>query len=218
MTWNDITVFQWQQLSDLKDLDEVDMAIKATAIVTGKTEMQVQQMTLLETKELSSQLAFMATEIPLKRVNYINANGNRYKVNYDVRRMAAGRYIEAKHFANDFAGNIHRLAACMVIPMKKTIFGYQEIPFDASKHEEYANDLQMATITDVMGSVVFFYHVFKIWIKVFKDYLKSEMQKMGMNKYQSEVVYHALCSSLDGFIKHQSWQNMKGFRLNKSTI
>lgn len=216
MTWNDITVFQWQQLSDLKDLDEVDMAIKATAIVTGKTETQVQQMTLLETKELSSKLAFMATEIPLKRVNYINANGKRYKVNYDVRRMAAGRYIEAKHFAADFAGNIHRLAACMVIPMEKTIFGYKEIPFDASRHEEYANDLQMATITDVMGSVVFFYHVFKTWIKVFQDYLKQEMQKMGMSRYQSEVMYQALCSSLDGFIKHPSWQNMKGFHLKRS--
>lgn len=216
MTWNDITVFQWQQLSDLKDLDEVDMAIKATAIVTGKTETQVQQMTLLETKDLASKMSFISTEIPLKRVNYINANGSRYKVNYDVRRMPTARYIESKHFAKDFAGNIHRIAACMVSPMKKTIFGYEEIPFDASRHEAYANDLQYASITDVMGSVVFFYHVFRIWIKVFQDYLKSEMMKMGMNKYQSEVVYQALCNSLDGFTRLPSLQNMKGFRWKQS--
>lgn len=211
MTWNDITVFQWQQLADLKDLDEVDMAIKATAIVTNQTEAQVSKMTLEQTKGLAAKLSFMTTEIPIKKVSFINANGKRYKVNYDVRNMPSARYIEAKHFAADFAGNLHRLAACMVTPMKLTVFGYKEEPFDASKHEEYANDLLAASIPEVMGSVVFFYHVFKTWIKVFRDYLKNELMKMGMSRYQSEAMYQALCSSLDGFTRQPLWPNTKGF-------
>jgi hypothetical protein len=173
MTWKDITVFQWQQLTDLQakldQLDEVDLTVKAAAIITNKTEKQIQSISLLESKQLAAKLSFLNTEIPINRVDYIDANGTRYKVNYDVRRMDAARYIEAKHFASDFAGNIHRIAACMVTPMKRTVFGYEPVPFDASRHEDYANDLLMARITDVMGSTVFFYHVFKTWTKVFQD-------------------------------------------------
>jgi hypothetical protein len=222
MTWKDITVFQWQQLADLKTnadkLDEVDMAVKAAAIVTSMTEKQVQNMTIIQSKELRNKMAFMEQEMTLNRVNYIDVNGTRYKVNYDVRRMDAARYIEAKHFASDFAGNIHRIAACMVTPMKRTILGYELLSYDASRHEDYANDLLMAKITDVMGSTVFFYHVFKTWTKVFQDYLKQQMMAMGMTKYQSEVMYQALCDSLDGFTRLPLSLNTKGSPWNKPTI
>jgi len=221
MTWKDITVFQWQQLTDLQtktvELDEVDLTVKAAAIVTNRTEKQIQEMTLLDSKKLYEQLAFLNTEIKINRVDYIEANGTRYKINYDVRRMPSARYIEAKHFASDFGGNIHRIAACMVIPMKRTMFGYEQLPFDATRHEDYANDLLSAPIQDVMGSVVFFYHVFKTWIKVFQDYLKQQMMSMGMSKYQAQVMYQALSDSLDGFTKLHLSQNTKGLRLNKHT-
>jgi hypothetical protein len=220
MTWKDITVFQWQQLHDLKtksdQLDDVDITVKAAAIVTNRTEKQVQEMTLLESKKLASDMAFLNSEIKINRVDYINANGNKYKVNYDIRRMPSARYIEAKHFASDFAGNIHRIAACMVTPMKWTMFGYEPLQYDATRHEQYAEDLQTAPITEVMGSVVFFYHVFKTWTKVFQDYLKQQMMAMGMTKYQAEVMYQALCDSLDGFTRLHLSLNTKGSHLNKS--
>lgn len=221
MTWKDITVFQWQQLSDLRtkvqDLDDIDVTVKAAAIITNQTEKQIQSISLLESKKLSEQLAFLNTEMPVNRVDYIDANGTRYKMNYDVRRMDASRYIEAKHFSSDFAGNIHRIAACMVTPMKRTIFGYEPVPFDASRHEDYANDLLTARIPDVMGSTVFFYHVFKTWTKVFQDYLKQQMIAMGMTKFQAEVTYQALCDSLDGFTRLPLWPITKGSRLIKPT-
>lgn len=221
MTWKDITVFQWQQLTDLRskaaEMDEVDLTVKAAAIITGKTERQIQNMTLIDTKKLNEKMAFLNTEMPINRVDYIDANGTRYKVNYDVRRMPSSRYIEAKHFASDFAGNVHRIAACMITPMKRTVFGYEPQPFDASRHEDYANDLQIAKITDVMGSTVFFYHVFKTWTKVFRDYLKQQMMMMGMTKYQAEVMYQALCDSLDGFTRLPLSLNMKGSHLKPHT-
>lgn len=214
MTWKDITVFQWQQLHDLRsktnELDEVDLTVKAAAIVTNQTEKQIQDMTILESKALASKLAFLNTEIKTNRVDYIEANGNRYKVNYDVKRMPAARYIEAKHFSNDFAGNLHLIAACMVVPMKRTVFGHRILEYDATRHEEYASDLLAAPVQDVMGSVVFFYHVYKTWIKVFRDYLKQQMMTMGMTKYQAEVTYQALCGSLDGFTRLPLSLNTKG--------
>jgi len=174
-------------------------------------------MTLLETKKLSEKLSFLNTEIKTSKVQHIHASGKRYKVNYDVRRMPSARYIEAKHFASDFAGNLHIIAACMVVPMKRTLLGYEPQPFDATKHEDYANDLLTAPITEVLGSVVFFYHVFKTWTKVFRDYLKQQMMMMGMSKYQAEVTYQALCDSLDGFTRLPLSLNTNASHLSKHT-
>lgn len=222
MTWNDITVFQWQQLAELQSksdqFDEVDLSVKTAAIVTNQTERQIQKMTLAESKSLMSKLSFLNTEMKVSKVDFIDVPGMRYKVNYDVRNMPAARYIEAKYFVGDFTGNLHRLAACMVLPMSKTLFGYKVQPYDASKHEEYSNDLLYAPIEKVFGSVVFFYHVFKIWTKVFQDYLKQQMMLMGMTKYQAEVTYQALCDSLDGFTKPHWLLNMKKSHWSKRTI
>jgi hypothetical protein len=221
MTWNDITVYQWQQLAQLQanseGLDEVDLSIRTAAIATNRTEKQIQKMTLAESKKLVAELEFLKTEMKVNRVDYIDVHGSRYKVNYDVRNMPAARYIEAKYFVGDFAGNLHRLAACMVVPMSRTMFGYKMQKYDASKHDEYSSDLLYAPVEKVFGSVVFFYHVFKIWTKVFRDYLKQQMMAMGMTKFQAEATYQALCDSLDGFTKQHLWLNTKELRLNRRT-
>ena len=89
----------------------------------------------------------------------------------------------------------------MVMPMKRTLFGWKVDKYDATKHEDYAQDLLEAPITAVLGSVVFFYQVYKGWIKSSKDYLIQEMMTKNLTRYQAEVLYQTLCDSMDGFIR-----------------
>lgn len=213
--WNDITVYQWQQLNSFESSDDIETTIIAAAIITGKTEAQIRKMTLEELQGLKQQVAFMSTEIPLQRVDYITTSSHKYKTNYDIKNMDTARYIEAKHFASDFVGNLHKLAACLITPLEVGILKDTELPYDASKHEEYSNDLLTAKITDVLGSVVFFYLVYQIWIRTFKDYLIEQMMNLGMTRTQGEMIHQALCDNLVGFIKQQSSRNMKGFHLSK---
>lgn len=215
MTWSDVTVFQWQQLNELYkeyDLDNTkDISIKAVAIITNKTENEILKTPLSDTIKLISKIEFIKGEIPTKRVDYISTKNRRYRCNYNVKDMSAARYIESKHFVTDFTGNLHMIAASMIVPQKLTIFGWKDDKYDARKHEEYANDLLSASIVEVMGSVVFFYLVFRTWIKVFRDYLKQEIVKMGMSEYQAEIVIQSLCESMDGFIKPNWLQTMRKF-------
>lgn len=220
MTWSDITVFQWQQLNELflnakKDLTYLDISVKATAIITGKTEHQIDSLSMKELNVLLKEIEFINETIVPQTKKYINVNGKRYKCIYDIRQMPAARYIETKHFSTDVNGNLHKIAACMVLPMKKTLFGWRIDKYDASKHEEYANDLLEAKITNVLGSVVFFYHVFRIWIKVSKDYLINQLMEMGMSKSEALETYLDLCKIMDGFINANWWLNMKKSNLLK---
>lgn len=218
MTWSNVTVFQWQQLmnlfsqSDNEDLETV--SIKVISIITGKTENEVMNLPLNKTIKLAKKIEFLKEDVPVKKVDYIKVKGKRYRCNYNIKDMEAARYIETKYFSGDFAGNIHKIAASMVIPQKFTIFGWKDEKYDARKHDEYADDLLTASITDLMGSVVFFYLVFRTWIKVSQDYLKKEMTEMKMTERHTEMILQVLCDSMDGFTNASWLQSMKRLHLN----
>ena len=218
MNWSNVTVFQWQQLmqlftqSDNEDLETV--SIKVISIITGKTETEVLNLPLTQTIKLAKKIEFLKTDVPVNKVDYIKVKGKRYRCNYNIKDMEAGRYIESKYFSGDFAGNIHKIAASMVIPQKLTIFGWKDDKYQANKHDEYADDLLGASITDVMGSVVFFYLVFRTWIKVSQDYLKKDTRKMRMTEGQTEMILQVLCDSMDGFTNASWLQSMKRLHLS----
>lgn len=211
MTWNDITVFQWQQLMALYvgDDDRDDLETATLSIVFNKTENEILSLTEADRVKLLKEIDFVHEPPKGKPVKIIKCkNGKRYKAVYDVRNIRAGRYIETKHFAKDAENNIHRVAASMVEPMKKHwVIGYQLCNYDATKHEEYATDLLTASITDVLGSVVFFCEVYRKWMESSKDYLKREMMAKGMTEDQAEEVYQTLWTITDGTTRQLWWRN-----------
>ena len=122
MTWEQVTVFQWQQLMNLfsqSDKDDLEtVSIKVISIITGKTENEVMNLPLNKTIKLAKKIEFLKEDVPVKKVDYIKVKGKRYRCNYNIKDMEAARYIETKYFSGDFAGNIHKIAASMVIPQK----------------------------------------------------------------------------------------------------
>ncbi len=214
MNWQTITVFQWQQLTDLftqsKDVTDLDLLVKSAAIITNQTEHQIDSIPVGELKPLLDKIAFIHTDIQPKAVKVIKVNGKRYKCIYDVRNIPAARYIESKHFSTDVNGNLHKIMACMVMPMRYTWRGWVEDKYDASKHSAYAEDMLSAPISHVLGSVVFFYQVYNLWIRNSKGYLTKEMEMKGITKYQAEAAYQTLCNIMDGYTKPNWLPIMKG--------
>jgi hypothetical protein len=214
MNWQTITVFQWQQLTDLftqsKDVTDLDLLVKSAAIITNQTEHQIDSIPVGELKPLLDKIAFIHTDIQPKAVKVIKVNDKRYKCIYDVRNIPAARYIESKHFSTDVNGNLHKIMACMVMPMRYTWRGWVEDNYDASKHSAYAEDMLSAPISQVLGSVVFFYQVYNLWIKNSRGYLTKEMEMKGITKYQAEAAYQTLCNIMDGYTKPNWLPIMKG--------
>lgn len=209
MTWNDVTVFQYQQLMNIYVREDVDDLETATlSILFNKTENEVLSLTQQERKEWLKQIEFVheppkGKPLPRIRCN----NGKVYNCVYDVRQIRAGRYVEAKHFAKAPDENLHRIAASMVVPTRK-VWGWRKADkYDASKHEEYANDLLTAPITSVLGSVVFFCEVYRIWMRDSKDYLVKEMITAGMTTDQAEEAYQTLWIFTDGTTRQLWSQN-----------
>ena len=221
MKWNELTLWQYQQLMPIlttpnKDWTDLDKEVKLLTIVTGLTEYQIDSLSIEDLKELRKDLAFLDEPIEGKPVDYITTNGKRYRINYDIKNMPAARYIESKVFSKDTLRNLHKIAASMVIPQKKNWFGkWVDDKYDASKHEQYAADMQEANFIHVYHSLVFFYQVYKNWIEVSRDYMRAEMTTAGMTTEQADSVLLLLCESMDGIIPPNLLPNTKILELQK---
>lgn len=206
MKWNELTLWQYQQLMPTitnpdKDWTELDAEVKRLCIVTGLTEHQIDSLSLKALNELRRELDFLDEPIDGKPVNYIVTNGRRYRINYDIKNMPSARYIESKVFSKETLANLHKIAASMVIPQKRNWLGkWVDQKYDASKHEEYAADMQEANFVHIYHSLVFFYQVYKNWIEISKDYMMAEMTKAGMTQIQADIMAHLLSIPMDGTI------------------
>lgn len=206
MTWNELTVWQYQQIYPIvtkpeKDWTNLDVESKLVGIIYNLTDTQVDSLTIQQFNNLRGTLDFLDNKIEGKPVKYTQVNGKRYRFVYDVQQIKAARYIESKVFSTDLINNLHKLAASMVMPQRKTWYGkWVDDKYDAAKHSEYAADLQASNFIHIYHSVVFFYQVYRNWIEVTKDYLVTEMTNKGMTKEVADQVVQTLCETLDGSI------------------
>ena len=198
--WDKITLFQYQQLVPaLQEEDATEQNCKIIAILNNWTEHQVDSLTVEAYNNEKEKLKFLNEQIGGKPVKYIDVNGRRYRCVYDIRKLPAARYIESKVFSQDFVGNLHKLAASMVIPQRRYTFGWKDAKYDASRHDEYTQDMLSARFIDVYHSIVFFYQVYRNWMQVSKDYLIQQLaEKMTMEEAKREV--QNLLSIMDGNI------------------
>lgn len=214
MTWKDVTVWQYQQIQNLitkKDnLTDLDVAVKTLAILTDRTESQIDSLTIKELGKELEKVRFVTDEMPEpKPQDYIKIGNKKYKCIYDIKKLPYSRYLESKFFGEDVLNNMHKIAASMVVPMKLTWRGWKVAKYDASKHEEYAGDMLSAPFESVYGSMVFFCQVFAISIKNLADYFKEEMMKTGVTTKEADETIRVLCETMDGFTKLHSSQITK---------
>lgn len=221
MRWNDITVWQYQNivkaLSD-KSLDDIDKSFKLIALVYNMTDNQVDSLLQEDYKAKLKDLEFLNQLPEGKPVKIIKVNGKRYRPIYNITKMPFGRYVETKAFVGDIYANLHKLGATMVMPQKRTWYGrWVDDKYDAGMHEDYAEDILAANFTDVYFSLVFFYQVYRNWIEVTKDYLVTKMMMTGQTMEQSNQVVTNLCSILDGIIQPNLLPTTKILELRKFT-
>ncbi len=217
MTWQDINLFQYQRLLPiLQESENIEQYSKIIGVLYNKTDNEVNSLSVDEYLTLKARVNLLLnTDIKGNPVKYIKLKGKRYKCIYDIKNLPAARYIESKVFSDDFIGNLHKIAATMVMPMKKTIFGWKVQKYDASKHEVYAQDMLEARFVDVYHSSVFFLSVLLNWTKVSQGYLIEELSK---TKTHSEAVKEVadLLKYMDGIIPYMKLPDLTIQRLMRS--
>ena len=215
MTWNELTVWQYQQIYPIvtkpeKDWTNLDVESKLVGIIYNLTDTQVDNLSVMQFNNLRATLDFLKDEIKGEAAKYVEINSKRYRFIYDVFQIKAARYIESKVFSTDLIGNLHKIAASMVVPQKKTWYGkWVDDKYDAANHSKYADDMLEAKFVNVYNSIVFFYQVYRNWIEISKDYLVREMTEQGLTKEAADQAVVILLEILDGSIQPRLLQTTK---------
>lgn len=202
--WNKLTIQQAQEIDKLrrnvsKDDTEIDIETKLLSIILNKNQSEIDSLGWQEYLDQRAALKFLEQEPEGTPIQHVTIGKRKYRFVYDIRQIPFARYIESKTFAKDFVGNLHKLAASMVIPQRKTWYGkWKDTKYDASKHIEYSNDMLQAPFEAVYGSAVFFYHLYKNWIIASKDYMIAEQVKTGKSQEEAEKLVNDLLRSMDG--------------------
>jgi bacterioferritin (cytochrome b1) len=99
----------------------------------------------------------------------------------------------------------------MVTPLKWSWrkMRYVKLPYDATQHEQYANDMLHADFEHAYHASVFFYLVFTHSIRNSKDYLIAEMIAAGVKQEEAAESIETLLKVLDGCITQKWYQSLK---------
>ena len=199
MNWNKITVRQYQDIFPIitdESLTDLDKLVKVIGILTGYDEDFIDSWPINKLNEYRHLFEFDFKKEARKRVK---VNGRYYRFNWEVNKLKAARYIEAKTFVGEgLFQNLHRIMASCVIPQMKVGFLYFDKKYNAADHDKYATDLLDAPFPFVYNACVFFCQLLMKWIDVTLSYSEELKGKMTVN--QIKALRESLQSITDGFI------------------
>ena len=160
-----IDILKFQQLYNISlvDANELEKSTMLVECLTGLSSDEVNRMPVKKFNKLCKQIQFAFADYTTKvdngkPKNVIRANGKWYWVNYDITQKPynAGKYVEVATFSQDIVGNLHKLMASMVTPMKWSLKGLTIDTKSKLTHQQISEDMLKANFSIAYHSAVFF--------------------------------------------------------------
>lgn len=215
-----LTIDTFQQLYAISTLpmDEFDRSVKMIGIMTGKSEAEILDFSVAKferfAKDVANSFEIITRKLQLQQPkNLIKTNGKYYRIHFNPAKepLNAGRYVEITTFGSEPIANLHKIMASIVNPLKWSWqkMRFEMLPYDATKHDEVADDMLKADFAHAYHAAVFFYHVFKVSMQVSQDYLVMEKMQQGQTREMAMQSVSTLLNTLDGLQMPKWYQNLK---------
>jgi len=204
-----MTIKKFQELYkiSLMDIDELE---KSSLLVQSFTGLSIDKINKMNIKRFNKLCEIVNKQFEVlnknmqndKPKNMVYVNGCFYKINYDLRKKPnnSGTYVELATFSEDIVGNLHKIMASMVTPLKLTWKGLKE-----KDHERVAEDMLELDFNVAYHCCVFFWAVFTRSIVDSKDYLMTQTTQKEL--LETELMNFK--NHLDGFTTVKWLQNLK---------
>jgi hypothetical protein len=202
-----IKKFQELYKISLMDIDELE---KSSLLVQSFTGLSIEKINKMNIKRFNKLCEIVNKQFEVlnknmqndKPKNMVYVNGCFYKLNYDLRKKPnnSGTYVELATFSDDIVGNLHKIMASMVTPLKLTWKGLKE-----KDHERVAEDMLELDFNVAYHCCVFFWAVFTRSIVDSKDYLMTQTTQKEL--LETELMNFK--NHLDGFTTVKWLQNLK---------
>lgn len=185
MTWNDLTIGQYQRILGLLDgvVTEdatLDAEEQLLVEIAGYDHEELQKMSLSDFSRLfDKEFGFLSSEMPPEKPVKVVWCGHRaYNINFDVTKITKGEYDEVVAFSKN--GVNHTLHQFMASITKPVWFwpGYKD-------HAKRSEDMKNTKFLHAYYASVFFWAVYKNLLKDIQTSLGSKLTNLTEKENQA---------------------------------
>lgn len=186
-----LSVRQFQELFHIVEMDLPDIELSTIIVktLTGKSDAEIENMPVKKFNKICRDAkksidTYVSNVDKKKAVKFIKVNGTLYQLHYDMKRMNAGKYVEAATFSQEPIKNLHKILATMAVPMRWTWRGLRAKAHSEQKHEDIAADMLDADFEVAYAACVFFC---KVWGELIRN-----LSTYGSNPQEEEILERLL--------------------------
>ena len=211
-----MTIKQVQELyfiAESKDID-FDKSVKMVGIITGQTPDEVDGMSIKRFNKIcltiKKQFDIFGSKLHKgKPKQFVYSKYRRYRLEYDINKIDAGKYVEGVTFGKEIVKNLHRILATMATPVDWLGRAYKR------SHDDISTDMESVKFEAAYHAAVFFYTQFTVSMRITQPFLIEEMVKKGVEKKKAEELLTASQRILDGSQMPRWSANLKQYLLNR---
>jgi hypothetical protein len=176
-TWDEVTIGQWQEISNIEtDLPETK-DIETIAILADIDPEEIRQLNIKTYQSLKEKLRILSdspisTEMKLK----IELNGRKYGFIPNLDFITAGEWADINQWSNDSVDNLHLISAVLYRPIiKEDDDNYEIAPHLPNGFMQRAELFKKELpITAVYQSIFFFISFGIEYMRILTEYLTEE--------------------------------------------
>lgn len=187
MTWNDVTLEQFNRLQELVQIeDETERVVAIAEYFLGE---DITDLPLAEFKEKVKTLSFLTEPIPEIRLpKKLTINGRKYHMDCLLGNVNTSQYIDYTNHSK--TNELNKMMSVFIIPDgHKYNDGYDMV--------EVMNDINNIPITIVNAAAFFFGKQFATFMKIFQRYSIKEIKKTNLPKAEKERLTEIVENSVD---------------------
>ena len=193
---------------------DFDKSVKMVACLTGITPDKVDAMPMRKFNYYCRQIAKKFEVIAGKMHkgkprNWVFVRGRLYRLQYDARKINAGKYVEALTFNNDVVQNLHKIMATIAVPVNWRGKVVQR------NHDLIAADMEHLDFEVAYQCAVFFYLLYRVSMKVSLPYLVQQAVRQGADRQMTERALTDFISITDGFAMPNWYQTSREYLSNR---
>ncbi|OHB92405.1 MAG: hypothetical protein A2Z57_12045 [Planctomycetes bacterium RIFCSPHIGHO2_12_39_6] len=194
-SWSEISIGQYQQIITILSVykDPIEREVKLIAFLSGKTEAEIEGLTVKQITDKARSLGFLYGQPPQGKVHtHFKCKGRKYQAVILTEGMTAGQFIDFNNAGKgaseeELPYHMHELIACMCKTRKLFWQKWEYIPYDKT-----CDDLLSLPMTIAHPYFVFFCQVLINLQEPIQDYFHekikmSEKKLMKMTKKLKSV-------------------------------
>ncbi len=182
--WSDIKLYQIQEIDTLPEFDsKLDMMIEQLSILIDTDPYEIKKLPVDDLISEFHKWEFINETPEPKAHEKIKVDGVKYKL-IDFDKMSLAQLVDIEEYVSDgIIKNAHKILSVLYLPYKNILSNELK---NYEPNKELEEGLKSLTLDVLYPTLVFFYHIVRVYLEGSQQSLEMKIEKMIPNMTKKE--------------------------------